>query len=149
MKRLGLALALAAVVALAAACGTSSGTGAGGHPPRAPQPGTVRVQGSVTMSSLDGVNWGLTRLHPGHWCSTSDGYRDIARGAEVVIADDAGHTLAITTLRHGRFDETLHCSFPFTARVPAGKRFYSIAVTHRGVVKVPESELGDVRLRLR
>jgi hypothetical protein len=32
--------------------------------------------------------------------------------------------------------------------VQAGKRFYGVEVSHRGVVKEPESALGDIQLTL-
>ena len=80
-------------------------------------------------------------------CSGSGGYSDIAEGAQVVITDDAGATLAITHLTAGTGDN-FSCSFSFSTAVPAGKGYYGIQVTHRGVVKEPESSVTSVTISL-
>ena len=83
----------------------------------------------------------------GDLCSGTGGYDDIANGAEVVISDDTGHTLDITTLTAGSIVSSA-CDFKFESTIPAGKGFYGITVTHRGTVKFTETEMQNPALTL-
>jgi len=105
---------------------------------------TIDVEGTLTLTTTS-----LSVDDNG--CSGTGGYDDIATGAQVVISDDSGKTLQIVSLGVGMPDNpdlTTSCSFTFTATVPAGKGFYGVEVTHRGVVKEPESAIATVSLTL-
>lgn len=144
---------IAAVVLAAAlaACSSSAAT-----PPAAPTshappthtaPSTVALVGSMSLTTAESWTSG-GHLNVGDRCRSEAGYDDIAPGAEVVISDDAGRTLAITQLGAGHISQGFNCRFPFRTRVPAGKGFYGIEVTHRGVIKFPERAIGHVVLTL-
>lgn len=148
------------IVALALAC-LAGGVGVGyalphGHSPsaaakktpapphRASQSNTIDVDGTLTLTTT-------SLLVDDDGCSGNSGYDDITTGAEVVISDDAGRTLQITSLNVGVPDDPslpTSCTFSFTATVPAGKGFYGVEVTHRGIVKEPESSMANVGLTL-
>lgn len=77
-------------------------------------------------------------------CTGMNGYNDITEGAEVVVSDDSGATLAITNLGPGVPGKAFifeGCKFAFTASVPSGHRFYGITVSHRGTVKFTEQQM--------
>lgn len=116
----------------------SSGTGPGGK-------STIAVNGQMVLQDPSGFTSDGTT---GDQCDGSGGYNDIDQGAEVVIADDRGTTLTITTLDAGTVQTDGNCQFPFTASVPAGKGYYGITVTHRGTVKFPESDMSAPQLAL-
>lgn len=76
------------------------------------------------------------------------GYEDITEGAQVVIADSSGKTLAIGSLEGGRRVASTACSFTFTIKgVPDGEAFYGISVAHRGAVQFTRADL-DKPIRL-
>lgn len=135
MRRLPVLLVLTGVVL--AGCSTAQAS-----KPAAPR--VLHVSGSISVGYSDPT--GLPTSGPCQ--SGGDGYTDVATGAEVVITDDAGATLVITQLGMGAFDATRHCVFPFSASVPAGKRFYGVQVSHRGTVKESEADMGHVALTL-
>lgn len=56
-------------------------------------------------------------------------YRDLAVGAQVVISDGQGNTLATSTLVGGVLDRR-GCTFSFSAEVPEAK-FYAVSVMQR------------------
>jgi len=80
-------------------------------------------------------------------CAGSGGYSDIQAGAEVVISDDNGATLAITHLTGGSGLST-SCEFSIATKVPAGKGFYGVTVSHRGTVKMSEAEVTNAAVSL-
>lgn len=107
----------------------------------------VAVVGTVTLT--DPTGYTARTLGAGERCTGQDGYDDIAAGAGVVVADDAGRTLALGRLAGGRLSgSSFYCVFRFRVSVPAGLRFYGVTVSHRGTVKVAESDLGSVALSL-
>ena len=70
------------------------------------------------------------------------GYDDIAEGAQVVITDQFGATVAIGELEAGIISMGGTYLFQFTVRdVPPGKRFYGVEVSHRGRVQYDEAKL--------
>jgi len=103
---------------------------------------TVTVHGTMTLTDSSG---GVTGETP---CNGSGGYSDIADGAQVVISDDTGKTLTIVQLTGGVGFAGVSCVFDFTAKVPAGKSYYGVTVTHRGTVKMSEAELATAAVTL-
>lgn len=86
---------------------------------------------------------------PGADCTGTSGFDDIKAGAQVVITGPAGETVGVGQLEPGSTanDPDLsgrytHCRFLFTVTgVPAGKRFYGIAVGHRDPLQETEADL--------
>jgi hypothetical protein len=101
---------------------------------------TIAVSGTMTLVDDTGFTGTST-------CEGTGGYSDIAAGAEVVVADDSGKTLAITDLTDGTVTAE-GCEFFFTTTVPAGLGFYSVTVTHRGIIKYSEADIASPSLTL-
>ncbi len=60
-----------------------------------------------------------------------------------------GVTVALSALEPGVLETGTRCRLPFTVDVPAGKGFYGIEVSHRGVVRFREADLaGKVDLSI-
>ena len=103
-------------------------------------PNSFTATGTFELVDTDDVN-------P---CAPSGGYSDIGDGAEVVVSNAAGHTLAIGSLGTGK-KSLGSCIFPFTVHdVPTGQKFYGVEVTHRGAVQESEKDMerGKVALSL-
>lgn len=139
---------------LLTACSSSHASSPGGAatPPQS-APSVIVMAGSVSVTDPDGgakvgADGTITIEQRGGPCTLSGGFSDIAEGAEVVVSDDAGATLTITTLQAGVFGANNMCTFPFSAKVVAGKKFYGIAVSHRGTVKLPEAEMAEPKLTI-
>ncbi|MFI9558911.1 hypothetical protein [Nonomuraea endophytica] len=134
-----------AVLLLAlAGCGTDSAAPA--SPSTFTVTGTVTVPGGSTARGLDGET-----------CVMDGGYSDIAEGAQVVITNAAGTTIALGRLGEGILDTPgpdepygSHCEFSFKVeKVPAGAAFYGIEVAHRGRLQyTAESIKQPLRLTL-
>jgi len=107
-------------------------------------PAKLQIHGS--MSLLDTSGDGIL-VTGDKTCTGSGGYSDIQAGAEVVISDDKGATLAITHLTGGGGLRT-SCVFSFATEVPAGKGFYGVTVSHRGTVKMSEAEVAYAAVSL-
>jgi hypothetical protein len=108
----------------------------------------------------------MDRWERGVRCFTSSlfgptGYEDIKEGALVVIADNTGNTLALTTLDAGAVptggsDTNRECAFPFEAiNVSTGKGFYGITIGHprhgevlRGADSIPAADARRLTLKL-
>jgi hypothetical protein len=83
-------------------------------------------------------------------CNSAGGYADIATGAEIVVANGSGQTLALGELGEG-IPQVGGCVYNFTVKnVPGGKKFYGVEVSHRGFVQESESNMraGNVHLSL-
>jgi hypothetical protein len=106
----------------------------------------AKLQINGTMSLLDTSGDGI-QVTGDKTCTGSGGYSDIQAGAEVVISDDKGATLAITHLTGGG-GLSISCVFSFAAEVPAGKGFYGVTVSHRGTVKMSEAEVAHAAVSL-
>lgn len=138
-RRLAALAAISSCALTLAACGAT----------HADKPKTFAVHGIVNLMDIDGFT------HPdGSSCSGSSGYDDISSGAQVTISDAGGKTIALGELRDGELisdgELAVACQFPFTVRrVPAGKKFYGVEVSHRGVVRYTSQDAHDrVRLTL-
>lgn len=82
----------------------------------------------------------------GH-CSGTRGYDDIQTGANVVILDGSGTTLATTTLEtaddsDGSRPRSNICEFQFTVEVPAAD-FYTLEIGRRGAPTYSFAEMED------
>lgn len=113
---------------------------AGAKARRPSPPASLTVAGTITVSE------GHTGTDPaktpdvGDPCYTTDGYDDIRDGTQVVVSDAHGTTLAVGALSTGTvpaavsyFGSSGPCEFEFSLNdVPAGKKFYKVAVGHRG-----------------
>lgn len=116
----------------------------------------ITVHGSMTVTdpteieSTDFMNYGTDNQPTDGPCMTyGGGFSDIAEGAQVVISDDVGRTLTIAHLEAGTFRVLgTQCSFPFTAKIPAGKSYYGVTVSHRGTVKMTEAEVATAAVTL-
>lgn len=124
------ALALASL--LVAGCAT--------QPESIPVTGTLTVPGGFADGGLEGG--------PGQPCTVGGGYADIRSGAQVVVTDDGGKTIALGELGGGTLllpdlDTwgTRSCVFSFSVQVPGGHDFYGVEVTHRGVVRYTAEQL--------
>jgi hypothetical protein len=73
-------------------------------------------------------------------CTGVGGYSDINQGAQVVISDDSGKTLAITSLDKGAFFSGQGCVFMWHAKVPK-LGFYGVSASNRGTVKFSQAEM--------
>ena len=64
---------------------------------------------------------------PGDDCVASTGYDDIEAGAQVVVQDETGRTLASSGLESGQFDG-FTCVFDFTLKDVGKAAFYRVSV---------------------
>jgi hypothetical protein len=118
--------------------------GAKPPPTSSTKPATVSLVGTLKVS---GHGSGELDSLGGGSCQGSGGYSDITEGAQVVITDDSGATLAITHLEPGSGDQ-FSCEFQFRSEVPSGRGYYGVQVSHRGIVKEREVDLGIVAISL-
>lgn len=78
-------------------------------------------------------------------CAGGGGFDDIREGAAVTVYDAAGGVVAAGSLGAGVYasagDVTTPCVFLFSVRgVPAGSKFYSVEVSHRGKLTVSAAD---------
>lgn len=104
-------------------------------------PSTYRVTGSMSLArGYDGMTTP---------CGGTGGYKDIRAGAQVSVSDAEGATVAIGRLEAGTVTSGRGCVLPFTVdKVPAGKGFYGIEVSHRGVLRYDEAEFSTRNIDL-
>lgn len=102
--------------------------------------GTLTVPGGYAHGGLEGG--------PGQPCAVDGGHADIRAGAQVVVTDASGETLALGRLGGGTLQlpdpgvwGTRSCAFPFTVQAPGGHAFYGVEVTHRGVLRYTDEQL--------
>lgn len=106
-------------------------------------PAAKVVTGTLTLTDEDGIDWSSSA-----GCFGTGGYDDVRSGAQVVITDPAGKTVALGKLDQGVLDGTVPgrtadlCKFTFAVTgVPTGHGFYGVEVAHRGRVQYPEQQL--------
>ncbi|MDX3110160.1 hypothetical protein [Nonomuraea angiospora] len=98
----------------------------------------ITVEGSVTVRGDRPAVLTENELT----CTTGGGYNDIRQGAQVVVTDAAGKTIALGQLGAGSWKRDTGCIFLFTvADVPAGEKFYGIEVSHRGRVQYTAAQV--------
>lgn len=123
---------LAATIVIAASSGfgagwvshtSSGGSGSGGPASSATSSAAIAVHGTLTVPDSGFSSGGTT-------CSSADGYQDISAGVAVTIGDQAGKTLAVTSLTPGHRANS-SCQFDFAAQVPTATT-YTVTISHRG-----------------
>lgn len=106
---------------------------AGVATPTALPPGTFTLIGGITLPLAN-----IIVSSPGT-CRGTDGFDDIAAGADVVVTDQSGTTIATGALEDGHGESSdggTVCKFGFAVTgVPDDKTFYGVAVSYRGVVQ--------------
>ncbi|WP_326644568.1 hypothetical protein OIE67_25690 [Nonomuraea fuscirosea] len=137
-------LAVSAVVVLVLAAVTVlvivllPDTAATPRPSTSAAPATQTVSGSVLVRGSSPQVLTENELA----CTTGGGYDDIRQGAQVVVTDAAGKTIALGQLGAGGWKRDVGCSFLFTVpEVPAGEKFYGIEVSHRGRVQYTAEQM--------
>lgn len=127
-------------LAFAAGCGGPSAADTPTATTTATDPASFAVYGSLEMPIHETVYDSMGRT-----CAGDGGYDDIRAGAQVVVTDADGGTVALGELSQGRMDGSVPdatCQWRFTvADVPAGAGFYGVEVTHRGALQYTEQEL--------
>jgi hypothetical protein len=94
--------------------------------------GTAEVKGTDSFVATGGAN---------NECAGTGGYDDLAQGADVVVTDNASRTIAVGSVT-GSAAAGNACVLTFEIpKVPSGKKFYGIEVSHRGVVHFMEKEM--------
>lgn len=105
--------------------------------PDSDEPETFIVHGEMELYDYTGDN--ILRYQG--TCSGYEGYDDMVAGAQVVIRDATGETVAVSALDEGEPQGRTSCIFPFTVEdVPAGESIYSVEVSHRGEITFKEDE---------
>jgi hypothetical protein len=86
---------------------------------------------------------GRVQCESGYKCAGSGGYDDIGQGAQVVVKDGSGNTIATGELHEGRSQRSYasSCSFDFAVTNVSAVDFYSIEVSHRGAITFSREEL--------
>jgi hypothetical protein len=112
--------------------------------------GTFMIAGRVRVS---GSGSNLAFGNSVGDCRGKAGFDDLHEGAQVVVADAGGKTIAIGQLGLGESATTdngitgsvvrlVACTFPIEVRdVPEGQAFYRITVTHRGTQEYTRGQL--------
>jgi len=105
---------------------------------------TVSVTGSV---EFPGITWKQSAVI-GDQCAAESGYDDLRPGVQIVLATDAGQTLATTVLGSTSFSESRtgaggHCQGHFdfgTVDIGPGQ-FFQLTIGRRGTLKYPRDDL--------
>jgi hypothetical protein len=151
------AMVVAVLVVAAAAAAITVGLTRGNDKPTSrslstltPTPAVFQVLGVIRLQ-LGGFTWGEAGDSDLR-CHGYQGFDDIQSGAQVIVRDSAGTTVATGTLDQGKaenivdsgqgFKQATTCALPFTVNgVPAGKNFYSVEVSHRGQQQYNEQQM--------
>lgn len=114
-------------------------------PAASSSPTVFQINGSITLDLPDFV-WD----DDSSTCVGTGGYDDIHVGAQTVVTDAAGTTIAVGSIVDDipqvgdLIDGTARatsCVFRFRVQdVPADKGFYGVEVSHRGRLQYPEAE---------
>ena len=107
------------------------------------RPGTFDLHGTLVLDS----EW---QVGSNHTCSGKATYEDVREGAQVVITDPAGTTVALGHLGLGKPKEPVGCGFPISVPdVPAGHRIYGVAIPgHGDPVQVSERDAANGGVQL-
>jgi hypothetical protein len=144
------AVAISALVALAlAGCAVDGQIGA--SPTPAPEPFATSGTISVPMDFAAMLQRADADNPPP--CIAKAGYSDIVGGAQVIVANGSGETVAVGALDDGVIADNQSstgdakvCEFSFTASdIPPGSKFYSVHIgnTNRGEQTYTAAQLRD------
>jgi hypothetical protein len=97
--------------------------------------GGVTITGELLLSDPDLDDFAPT-------CRGEGGFDDVHEGAQLVITDEAGTTLALTRLVGGKEVDTNVCRFTFSAEVP-DRPFYGVEMNHRGRIQYSKADASD------
>lgn len=95
-----------------------------------------RIGGTFVLRGLNGDDFSSSS----GMCFGLGGYQDIQPGAQVVVKDQTGDIVAVSTLEPDPTAPAGTCQFVFFVDVPDAK-FYSISVTHRGELVFSKQQL--------
>lgn len=135
-------IAVTALVALSALALAGCSTSAAAKPAPA-KPKTFSSKGSITVPNGDYSAPG----NDGSFCGGMPGYGDIVGGAQVVVKDESGKTLAVAPLEAGVTDSTsgvvIKCRYDFELKGLPNAKFYSVHVGNqaRGDVQFSKSDM--------
>lgn len=105
-------------------------------------PKTFNIVGDITLID-SGVN------HTASECWGTGGYDDMVGGAQVVVKDASGTSVAVSQLNAGAPETSVACRFDFVVKgVPAGGSVYSLEVSHRGSYSFTQDEAQTLHLSL-
>lgn len=105
-------------------------------------PAPVTIAGHLLLSDA-------TMHNAGTVCTGQGGFSDIRRGAQVVITDETGTTLALAELGQGQPTGTNVCSFPFAAGDLYEHPFYGVEIANRVKVQFSHDQVaGPITLTL-
>lgn len=150
-------VASAALAGLVSSC-SSSGEGSASSAPSSKSAGfpsftvdgTLALSGRIDLLAMAGAGTstvGEINLASDGTCYGENEYADIKAGAQVVVADEAGKTLALGTLGGGTSptDPTgtrTTCTFDIDVPdVPGGEKFYRVTVSSRDAEQYTEAQL--------
>lgn len=144
MRRSRLVSSALVVPIFLAGCSAGGGSESASTPS---EPSTLTVSGSITVVGSSFKD----RAIKGDDCIATSGYDDIQQGFQLVLANDAGDTLALAELSEGTFVEDSErgvynapCSFGFEfVDVPDDEDFYTIEAGTRGSMKYERSDLDE------
>lgn len=147
-RRLTLVVLLAAVLEIS---GCSSG---GGHPTSKSSSarfgivGVVVLPGAGTTITYKGVGTRCLTLGNSPIVPSATAFDDVRRGAQVVVTDAAGTTLALGKLGAGVSQavddptEKYDCRFPFTINgIPGGQSRYGVQVADQDAVRMTAAQM--------
>ena len=113
---------------------------------------TLTVTGSLALRGrIDfiGTGSGDILIDAQGDCQGEAGFNDITAGAQVVVSDATGKTVALGSLAGGMYDKNatgidIPCTFPFTVTgVPSGQSFYGVEIEHRGKQQYTAAQLAS------
>lgn len=93
------------------------------------------ITGVLSLTGSSGIG------HQDNRCWGEDGYDDIKAGAQVIVRDGTGRTLAVGELQAGTRRSQVECRFDFSVSGVAEAEFYTVEVSHRGEVQFSAAEL--------
>lgn len=139
-------VALLVVIVVLLVGGGGDGSSKVSDSPSAAKGKTFEISGNVTLTDSGNENFG------GGQCAGGGGYDDMREGAQVVVTDSVGKTLAVGALGRGTHSgqyAQVVCVFPFViADVPSGVGPYSVEIGHRGKISFTEIDASDLELTL-